>query len=50
VRKVNGALGAGLAVAGVTSLKKKRWLLGGFLASMATIAVSVAIGIFKEQE
>jgi Zn-dependent protease len=50
VRKVDGVLGILLALAGGLSLKKRRWLVGGLLVQLAGIALSVALGIFKEAE
>jgi hypothetical protein len=50
VRKVDGVLGILLALAGALSLKKRRWLLGGLLIQLGAVALSVALGIFKEQE
>jgi hypothetical protein len=50
VRKVDGALGVGLALAGALSFRKRRPLLGGFLALLAGTALTVALGILKEQE
>lgn len=49
VRKVNGALGAGLAGAGALALKRKRWLEGGLLVMLAATALSIASGLLKEQ-
>lgn len=50
VRKVDGVLGILLTLAGLLSFKKRRWLIGGLLVQLATIAISVALGIFKESE
>jgi len=50
VRKVDGVLGLFLTLAGALSFKKRRWLLGGLLIQLAVIALSVTLGIFKEQE
>jgi Zn-dependent protease len=50
VRKVDGVLGLLLTIAGALSFKKRRWLLGGLLIQLAGIALSVALGLFKEQE
>jgi Zn-dependent protease len=50
VRKVDGVLGIILALAGTLSFKKRRWLLGGLLIQLGAAALSVALGIFKEQE
>ena len=50
VRKVDGLLGILLTAAGVFSFKKRRWLIGGLLVQLGAIALSVAMGIFKEQE
>jgi Zn-dependent protease len=50
VRKVDGVLGVLLATAGGILLKRKRWLLGGFVVQMAAIALGIATGIFKEQK
>ncbi len=50
VRKVDGVLGILLTIAGVLSIKKRRWLLGGLLLQLAAIALSIALGFFKEQE
>jgi len=48
VRKVDGGLGVLLALEGVLSFKKRRWILGGLLVQLATVALSVALGILKE--
>ena len=50
VRKVDGVLGIFLTLAGVLSFKKRSWLIGGLLMQLAAIAISVALGIFKEAE
>jgi Zn-dependent protease len=50
VRKVDGVLGVCLAFAGILSINKRRWLLGGLLMQLAGLALSIALGIFKEQE
>jgi Zn-dependent protease len=50
VRKVDGALAPALALAGGLAVKKRRWLAGGLLFSLAGIALSIALGIFKEQD
>ncbi len=50
VRKVDGVLGILLSVAGLFSFRKRRWLMGGLLMQLGAIALSVALGIFKEQE
>ncbi len=50
VRKVDGVLGMILAGAGAWSLKKRKWLLGGLLVQLAVVALSIALGIFREQE
>ena len=48
VRKVDGGLGILLTLAGVLSFKKRRWLVGGLLMQLAALALSIALGIFKE--
>ena len=50
VRKVDGVLGIVLAWVGALSVKKRRWLLGGVLLQLAAFALSIALGLFKEQE
>jgi Zn-dependent protease len=50
VRKVNSLFGILLAIFGVSSFKKRRWLAGSLLMSLAAIAISVALGIFREQD
>ncbi len=50
VRKVDGGLGILLALAGILSFKKRRWLVGGLLVQLATVALSVALGILKESD
>jgi hypothetical protein len=50
VRKVDGALGVGLALAGALSFRKRRPLLGALLALLSGTALAVALGILKEQE
>jgi Zn-dependent protease len=50
VRKVDGVLGVLLTLAGILSLKKRRWLVGGLLMQLAALALSIALGIFKEGE
>jgi Zn-dependent protease len=50
VRKVDGVLGTLLTIAGVFSLRRRKWLIGGLLVQLGAIALSVALGILKEQE
>ena len=50
VRKVDGVLGILLAIAGVFSLRRRRWLIGGLLMQLGAIALSIALGILKEQD
>jgi hypothetical membrane protein len=50
VRKVDGVLGVLMAIAGALSLRKRKWLLGGLLMQLSALALSIALGIFKEQE
>jgi len=50
VRKVDGVLGILLTLAGTLAFKKRRWLVGGLLIQLAALALSIALGIFKEQE
>ncbi len=50
MRKVDGALGVLLALAGGLALKKRRWFMGGLLIQLAAFALSIALGILKEQE
>ena len=50
VRKVDGVLGVLLAIAGAFSFRSRRWLIGGLLMQLGAIALSVAVGILKEQE
>ena len=50
VRKVNGLLGIVLALGGLFSFKKRRFVIGGLCVQLALIALSIALGIFKEQE
>ncbi len=50
VRKVDGVLGFFLALAGILSFRKRRWLVGGILTQLAVVALGVALGVFKEQE
>ncbi|NOY97728.1 MAG: hypothetical protein GXP40_00785 [Chloroflexi bacterium] len=50
VRKVDGVLGVLLTMAGALAFKKRRWLVGGLLIQLAAFALSIALGIFKEQE
>lgn len=49
LRKVNGGLGVVLGGVGAALLKRRRWLGGGFLVMMAGTALSIALGILKEQ-
>ena len=49
VRKVNGLLGPALAASVVAALKR-RWWIGGLLAPLAAASISIALGIFKEQD
>jgi len=48
VRKVDGGLGILLTLAGVLSFIERRWLVGGLLMQLAVLALSIALGIFKE--
>ena len=50
VRRVDGVLGSLLAGLGLEALRRKRRLLGGLLLQLAAVALSIALGIFKEQE
>ncbi|MEN8240853.1 MAG: hypothetical protein ABFS17_02940 [Chloroflexota bacterium] len=50
VRKVDGVLGIILGVAGGIFLKKRHRLAGGFLIALAGTALSIALGILKEQD
>ena len=50
VRKVDGVLGILLTVAGLFSFKRRRRLIGATLIQLGAVALSVALGIFKEQE
>ena len=50
VRNVNGVLGFLLGLGGAFSMKKRRWMIGALLFSLAGTAFSVALGLLKEQE
>ena len=50
VRKVNGALGAGLCAATIQAVKKKRWVWSGIFGMFALTALGIAFGLIKEQE
>lgn len=50
VRKVDGILGAFFAGAAVRAFKSSRPLLGAFLVQLAALALSIALGLLKEQE
>jgi len=50
VQKVDGVLGILLACAGVLSFKRRRWWLGGLFVQLAILALSIALGLLKEQE
>ena len=50
VRKVDGILGTLLLAAGIVSLKKCRWFIGGLLLQLAAYALSIALGFLREQE
>jgi len=50
VRKVDGVLGMAFAISSVIAFAKRRWLAGGLLVQFAVLALSIAFGIFKEQE
>lgn len=50
VRKVNGGMGAILALAGGISLKKRRKFLGGLLFTLGAAALGFGLGFLKEQE
>jgi Zn-dependent protease len=49
VRKVNRAVSATLGLAGGLALKKRKWVLGGFLATLAAMALGVALGLLREK-
>lgn len=50
VRKVDGVLGVILAISSVKAFRKQHWIASGLLMQLAALAISIAIGIFKEQE
>lgn len=50
VRKVDGVLGVALGGVGALALKRRRWLEGGLMVMLAATALSMAMGILKEQE
>jgi Zn-dependent protease len=50
VRKVDGVLGAVLALVAAMAFKKRRFLLGALLMQTAALAWSIALGILREQE
>jgi len=50
VRKVDGVLGIILAFISVAAFRKRRWVAGCLCVQLAALALSIALGIFKEQE
>lgn len=50
VKKVNLAVGSGLAAASGVALKKRRKWLAGLLAALALTSISIGLGLLKEQK
>ena len=50
IQKVNGIMGAGLALGTSLAVKKRRWILAGVFSMFSVLSLSVGLGILKEQK